>query len=204
MDDLEDEMQEYLAGGDGYGSEYDGEPDAPADAEGANRLLRARGRRQKELADIGRLADAERARIAAWVEDRAAGPGRAIEALDRALEGWARAEHEATGGRVKTWKLPNGTLKLTAARESLIVDDLAAFAAWADDEGGAHLCETKTVRTPNAAALKALPGRLDLTPAEAEGTDPAVTIRHLVDHSGGIVPGVHVEAATEPKFSPPK
>jgi phage host-nuclease inhibitor protein Gam len=203
MGELEDDMQAWLAGDGPYGQPGD-DPDAPKDADGANRLLRARARREAELADIALLADAEHARIAEWVADRAAGPTREVEAIDRALEGWARATHDASGGRVKTWKLPNGTLKLTAARESLIVDDLDAFVAWADDGGGAHLYVEKVTRTPDAAALKAMPGRLDLSPEEAEGTDPAVTARHLVDHSGEVIPGVHVEAATKPKFNPPK
>lgn len=182
----------------------------PAVEREADMLLRRRARTVAELARIEALAAAERARIDEWVDDRSYGPRRLADHLDSQLEAYARAVWRDNPKRM-THKLPHGTLRLTAGRASVIVDDEAALIEWwtqrePDPSMGAVVERVETWKVHKSEltrlARAAMSAEEAALPDDAEPGPPLNLEYVVVD--GEIVPGVHVETPAEPKFQPPK
>lgn len=150
-------------------------------ADHANRLLRRIHVNEREADEITALAESEIARIRAWQSDRLSGVTRSTEWATRSLEGFFRQHAESTG--VKSLSLPNGTLKLRAARPrvevvnpELVPDDLMRVKVEVDKTKVAKLATGEWVKR----------GDSDSAP---------------VIHGDDVVPGVVFVRATEPTFS---
>ncbi len=120
------DLDDYAVGDDSDPITYD--PDSPppvADADAANRLLRMLRRSEREEAEIRAVAASELSRITRWCEDRCRGFASQRAWLEKGLESWMRANFERTG--TKTVKLPNGEVKLRAARSSVAAGPTAVF-----------------------------------------------------------------------------
>jgi phage host-nuclease inhibitor protein Gam len=94
----------------------------PTDATATDRLLGALRYLRRQIDDAGFVADARVAEIREWQHQRTTTLQARVDHIERLLEGWTRAQHELSGGRSKTWNLPNGTLTLRAAQSRLVVE----------------------------------------------------------------------------------
>lgn len=130
-DDLYADLAAFMADGLDVAEGDDGSiaVEAPPDADRANMLLRVLRHLHAEAASVEEVFSAEVMRLEAWRADRVRGIDRRIAAIQQALEGYMRALHRDDPKR-KSYKLPNGTLKLRAARNQVLVTDADALLAW--------------------------------------------------------------------------
>lgn len=127
MSDLIDDLDAYVVGDEP--DDPDGPPPVPEDADGANRILRRVRGLERLLAKHRTVAFAELGRIQEWYEDRASGIAGSIRYAERSLEEWMRSHHDATDGKVKTVKVPNGELRIRPGSTRIgVLDDEAAVA----------------------------------------------------------------------------
>lgn len=91
--------------------------DQPDDQEQVDRLVWVLRRLNERRADVAFTARRRAQLLATWAEEETAKIDRRAEELRKVLEGWAHDERERTGRQ--TVKLPAGTLKLTARRQSV-------------------------------------------------------------------------------------
>lgn len=124
--DLEADLDAFL-----IGDEWptDEPPPVPEDAAGASRLLLAIRSREKKIESFVELAKERIDQATAWRDDRTSGLRRSIEHIERSLNTWMRAHHEATGQ--VTTKLPDGELKLRPGSPALAAPDEPAAIVWA-------------------------------------------------------------------------
>jgi hypothetical protein len=80
-------------------------------------------------ADVHAVVAARTAELHQWRADRLQVTANRRQQIERLLEGWARAQHAASGGRTKTWKLPSGTLTIRPAQLRLVVSGDEQIAA---------------------------------------------------------------------------
>lgn len=127
MSDLMEDLDAFVVGD--PEDEPDEPPPVPEDAEGANRLLRRIRGYERLLERHRAIAFAELGRIQEWYEDRASGIQGSIRFAERSLEQWMRDHHAATGGKVKTVKVPNGELRVRPGSSRIgVLDEDAAIA----------------------------------------------------------------------------
>ena len=127
--DLRRDLAEWIGGEDSYDPDAECPQHPGSDADAERLMWRYRHHRQ-EVAGVEKLAEDEIDRVRAWAADRTAGAKRQMAWLARSLEGWARSQVPEGQGRVL--HLPSGTMRLTAPRESFVVDDPAALLAWCE------------------------------------------------------------------------
>lgn len=125
-----------------------------------------------------RIAAAEQAEIARWLDSQLAPITNEAENLRRVVESYALAVLERSGGRTKSVSFPAGTVKTRTAEHWDWPADTADLLAELDD--------TDMVRITKAIDKTAVKRNADVTP------DGAVVLRGL----GVVLPGVHVETRT--------
>jgi Gam-like protein len=191
---LRDDLDDWLTGeGD---LSWDEEPRPPERPEDASWLLRAIAKAERDATAIRALATAERQRIAAWEDDRLAGPARVVQRAERQLAAWALGQNRENP-KAKTWVLPNGTLRLRAATAKIVIDDQSALVAWlrkeypmlVEDVPKVHAADVKKLGTPKV-----------MSSAETEGAGE-LELSYLVLDDGEVVPGCHLERTVDPTFS---
>lgn len=160
-----------------------------ANADDANRLLWHLRRVQTEIRTVGDLYDAERARLDDWRQSRLEPLTGRAEGLERALEGWARANG------AKTTNLSNGVLRLRPPRSHVEIGDASAFTEWALHAGRYDLLST----TPAKVELARL-GRQPSDIMSGDEEDPA-RCEHVVTDEGELVPGVTVVTPLNDRFT---
>ena len=208
--DMEAALAEHLAGLDGPdgwdAAEYDTEPARPETAERADRILWRLRTAERELESFRELVAARKAQLDAWLADMSRGPERVIAYCERALEGYARYQHELSGGRTVTFKLPNGVLKLTKPQGKLIVDDEAELLAVLDQLAAEHMTAgeawpelVRTERNVRVAELKKVATWLLMEGDELEGADPDYDHYKLVI-DGELIPGAHLQTPRQRTF----
>lgn len=185
--------------------EIENEPDnrGPID-----RMLGACRAINRERAEVEATYAHRVAELAQWRDERFAVLDGRRSRLETRLEGWARAEHERTGGRDKTWKLANGTLEIRPA------DDVIELAASPDKIGD----ELKAVghgdlTFPKATASKTLilqaieKGAYEVGPPVADYELPAgrqtyTAHRVITDPDAGeALPGVYLLRPSRKRFN---
>lgn len=95
--------------------------DTPADEEQVDRLVWAMRRLAERHAEVEEVAQRRARLVAAWAAEESEKLRRRSARIEAILEGWAHAERERTGRQ--TVKLPAGTLKLTARRQSVVIEE---------------------------------------------------------------------------------
>lgn len=161
----------------------------------ANAILRRVGMLERRLALRLEVAEAERARLDAFIEHQKRALGEAIERDRRWLQGWHNAQLGPHGRGPKTIELPAGVLKATKEQPAFEYEDEAAFLAWAE-ENAPELVRVPPPKIPPPAVDKnAVKKRI--RPALAERSDwrPGETVR-FPDLPGVVVtmPGHKFEA----------
>jgi len=118
---LDDELDQFLADDmlDDAG-EYRS-PGGEAQADQLLGVLRFLSRRASE---IQATADGRVEGIRKWQAERIKTIDAERSRIEHLLEGWARAQHEASGGKTVTWKLPSGELRLRPVQSKVhVLDD---------------------------------------------------------------------------------
>lgn len=162
----------------------------PPDEAGVERLLRLVGRLEAEIGRVQEFRDGEVAKLDAWLEDRTHGAKARIEWAKRSLEAWARQVHPDKTGHA--WNMPNGTLRLTAPKESLAVTDESAAVAWLAEN---H--PDLVVRSVNGKGTKSLVKAGP--PVERYDMEGREAFAATVD--GEIVPGLLLTKPDKPTFT---
>lgn len=165
----------------------------------ANKLLRKHHRLQRDADNIRAVARAEHERIAQWTDDRMHGVERETERVESLLDRLMRAYNTATHG--KTLKLPNGELRLRAARERLVVDDEREFVEWAKANAEPYI---EAVYRVHKRAINEAAKAPDAKLARELSAEPLPGLKRwrLYDTSTGeTLPGVVVETDEQPTFS---
>lgn len=109
--------------------DYDTEPEAPRDADDADRMLRKLARFERELDDVTEVATAQRARIDLWETSERDRIGKRMAWYQHALAQYHRSI--IAHGGPKTLNLPNGTLRAAKAHDQWVYEDTATFLEWA-------------------------------------------------------------------------
>jgi hypothetical protein len=222
--DLEAELDEWISGEpETFPETTQAEEDEywnPTADEGVERILRRRARMESEVARIEKFAAGEIGKIRSFADDRAGGPKGWIARADIALEQFARKVHGArSDGRL--WRLPSGSLRLTAGQDSLVLDDEQAAVKFCAREG--LPCVSLSVsRAELKKLVEAVPYPADeltcsckqregslLLPSARYATrvDPECPIHgdfewlRAVTADGEVVPGVHVSRRRKPTFT---
>ncbi len=152
-----------------------------ADQETADRYLRLAARYESEADRIHHQFGVEIERLVKRRDDLMHAPRRAAERFAELAKGWALANR--TDQR-KSFALPSGTIKTSAGRERIEVDDEKAVVDWwcaFDDDDAPPVCvvpDPKVHKPTIAAALKT---------GQLVARDGAV-----VTAAGEVVPGVRV------------
>lgn len=166
----------------------------------ANRLLRRRERHLRDKHQLATLAAQEIERIQAWQRDRTAGIDRDLEWIDSTLEAFMRMV--AKRDNVTSVALPNGRLQLRKGADSIVIEDTAAFIAWAEANGAGAL--VKITKDVTKTDIKNWFGdRID-TASPTTIEDEGVRLFPFVDGNGQHVPGVKVRRLINKGFSIPK
>jgi phage host-nuclease inhibitor protein Gam len=119
----------------------------PADTVQADKLLRARRWVRRQQADVKATVAARKRELDDFAARRNEQFARRVAELEKLLDGWARAEHAASGGKTVTWQLPSGTVKLRPAPDRLEYTGDAEDVA-ADLVRAGHEALTKTQVLP--------------------------------------------------------
>ena len=186
MSALEQDLAGFLAGDD---PDFTAEPEAPQDADVANRRLRQLAKVRSEIMQVQQEAAAEMARIEGWLHARLDVLEGRQQWLAEGLEMWHRAVLSGDPSR-KTISLPCGTLKARAQQPVWEFDE-PTFLAWAVE----HAPDLVRVPEPKPQVEKAAAKKaLIVTTIEPGATVPALTAE------GEVVPGVTV-TARPPSFT---
>jgi phage host-nuclease inhibitor protein Gam len=124
-----------------------------AQAEWALRKLARYARDRQTKVDV---AQAEKARIDAWLEDETGKLDRHADYFRSILADYMRRRHE-DDPKVKTLSLPSGTLKARKGRPRVTVTDLDALEAWVDEHEAGELLRVKV-----EADKRAILGRVEV------------------------------------------
>lgn len=167
------DLQEYLA--EGYEAEgaQQRERFKIKDDSGAEWALLKLSKARREYAAKVEMAEAERARIDAWLKTEAESTEHDIAFF----EGVLREYHEsvlAEDPKATQISLPAGKLKSRAGSRSVVVSDLETFKTWALDNAAALL---RVSVEPDKRALKELPVNDEGTAITEDGEPvPGVTV----------------------------
>lgn len=135
-------------------------------------------RAQRAVTANRRLAEAWRQQIDAWERDANTVPKRSIEFLEPRLTEFALRYRQASGGRIKSLSLPNGTVRTRQGTITFSVTDEDAFIAWAEQ----HMPEAvKVTKVPLMSAVAA-----QCSVSLASGA----VLGKVVTDEGEVVPGV--------------
>lgn len=177
------------------------EPDVVPDQDETNRLLRRRARLVRDFDSVNALCDREIERIQAWRSARLTSPQREIERIDALLDGFMRAVKARSGGKTKSLKLPNGTLKLTApGAPRAVIPDPEAFVRWAVDTGRKHWLRFPPPPDPEP-DLKAMKADLKPSPTPSGPCEPGCLAHAAIDSDGEVIPGVVFHVKQADKFA---
>ena len=185
MDDLErDEFAEL----DQAAAFFDG--DRAVDDAAAEKAMRALRFCDRQLARWEALAKAEKERIDRWLEEQANPLLARRQFFERCLEGYTRANHEATGA--KSVKLPSGTVALrqTPPKVEVIGDPIP--------EVHGDMLRTTVTFDKNRVKERTRPSDHAI---EGEDAPPGCEARYAVTGDGEIVPNVIYYVRVEPSFS---
>ncbi len=166
--------------------------DGDAALDHAERYLRAIRSIDAKRARIEAHAKREHERIDRWLEKETTGLDKRRAFLTQLLDSFARAWKART--HLAPPKLINGTLRLSAPRRRIEVDDLAAFKDWA--EGNARLDLLRIKIEPNKENLHQATGEGPLL----EETEQEVR-RAAVTPDGEVVPGIQLVMPRQDSFS---
>lgn len=215
---IEDAMNDFVVG-DAWDSLGDdpATPRTPPDIATASAIMRKLRALAQEKADIDRTVDAEIARLEAFRADATSGIVSELARGELAIEAFTR--QWSPHSHKKTLDLPGGSGKLRGPGQGkLITHDAIAFQDWVmeiEDRGSGrapddphtqeilirHPDLVRVKVEPVADALKALtaitPLRDLIAPQSTE--NPMTLMLALPD--GTVVPGVHLERATEDTFT---
>jgi phage host-nuclease inhibitor protein Gam len=108
--------------------EIPAEPAPASDLEEVNRLMRRLRHVERQIGDVNDQHAAETRALARWRSEQLNRLNTVRDFIERALDGWARAEYGVTF--TKTHKLPYGTLSLRGKRATVDVSDEAAATAF--------------------------------------------------------------------------
>lgn len=166
---------------------FDG--DRTVDDAAAEKAMRAVAFIDRQLARWEALAKAEHDRIDAWLAENCNPLAGRREFFLRCLEGYTRANHEATGA--KSVKLPSGTAQLrqTPPKVEVIGDPIP--------EVHGDMVRTSLSFDKNRVKERTKPGPV----LEDEDAPPGYEARAAVDGNGELVPNVVYYVRTEPSFS---
>lgn len=185
----------------------DDEPEfqAPEDAAQADRLLGVLKFLQRELADIDTTHATRVAELDRWKAERHGFFDGEIARIEQLLEGWTRAvhvdSHPDPDKRTLSWKLSNGTLRLTANRTKVHVLDTQAspgLLIGAGYKGFTSTVETTTVAKNAVAEHAKADGRQGPPVAEQSALAPEGYVAHHIvapdaDPDDGVfLPGVYL------------
>lgn len=146
-----------------------------------HRAMRSLENHERELARLDALRVDELDRIERWFDDVSAGERRRITELRNEIEALAKMMRT---DRTKSWKTPWGTVSTNENSVGrVVVDDERAFYGWAMKHGVLNDEKPAPPRTVNIKAAR------NLTQVTEDG--------RLVDPTGELVPGVHIEGAGE-------
>lgn len=124
---LDDELDGWLAAD---MLDEDGEYRSPGGEAQADQLLGVLAHLTRRAGDIKVTAQARVDKIAEWARERTESIDRERARIETLLEGWTRAQHEASGGKTVTWKLPAGELRLRPQQRKIhVLDDKATSEA---------------------------------------------------------------------------
>lgn len=199
--DADNDLDEWLAQ---RAAEIDNEPDdlAPIDrALGVCRYL-DRQRAEIEATYASRVAE-----LATWRDQRFAVLDNRRTRIAAQLEGWARAMHERSGGRVKTWKLANGTIEIRAADDVVHFEENAAKTGRRIAAAGWPSMVVDKVEASKTRISTQLDDRDDLVlgPAivgyELPKDRHDYTAHPIIAETGEVIPGVVVLRPSRPRFN---
>jgi phage host-nuclease inhibitor protein Gam len=119
LPDPDADFDEWLSDRAGTDASWDEIYPEPEDSVAADRLLGVLRYLHRQVADVETVYQARTAELQEWRAERQNGLLNRVAHIERLLEGWTRAQHKASGGRDKTWNLPNGKLTLRQAQTRL-------------------------------------------------------------------------------------
>ncbi len=178
MSAIEQDLDEYLAGPD---PDYDQDPEAPQDADEANRRLRRLARIRADIAQVEETAARQIEQVNAWAERRYEVLHNRARWEQDGLEMWHRAVLADDPSR-KTISLPCGTLKSRVQQPVWEFDD-EIFTCWAED---------------HAPSLLRVRSSIDKAAAKQEIV--VLDDGRYITGTGEVVPGVSV-TVRPPSFS---
>ncbi len=178
----EADLDDWLEGQAQQDADFDEIYAPPADSAQADRLLGVLRWLERQENEAQAVAEARHQEITEWQLGRQHSIEQRRSHIERLLEGWARHLRAISGGRDKTWNLPNGTLILRSGQPRLvIVDDENAIAIRVADRWGPAAMQVK--RTVVKAVVKAGTTAGASAPLLAEA--PGYTAHTVVDKATG-------------------
>ena len=173
QDPIGQDLDEYLAGPD---PDYTAPPEAPQDADQADKRLRRLAKIRAAIARDEEHAASQIEQISAWLDARLSVHRKAERWEQEGLEMWHRAVLAGDPSR-KTISLPCGTLKSRVQQPAWEFDD-AVFLPWAE----VHAPELVKVQVRSS--------------VDRNAAKHAIVVlddgRHIVSGTGEVVPGVTV------------
>ncbi len=166
--------------------------DGDAALDHAERYLRSIRSIDRKRARLEAHAKAEHERIDRWLARQTEGMDKRRAFLTQLLESFARAWKERT--HMAPPKLINGTLRLTAPRRRIEVDDPAAFKDWA--EGNARLDLLRITVEPSKESIKQAAQE-----GPEEGSSAEERRCKAVAQGGEVIPGIRIVTPRGESFS---
>lgn len=197
---LDDELDGWLAadmlGDDGDYREPQGHPEA-------DQLLGVLAFLAHRQLMVDATAAGRIATIQQWKAERTEQLDRERDRIEAKLEGWARAQHEASGGKTVTWKLPSGELRLRPNQRKVhVLDDQGSADLLRRAGHGELLTEHPATWTVSKTNVKKRAGdTLGPVAADALSPEPGY-VAHLIPATGDpttgeFLPGVYLLVPTE-------
>lgn len=151
-DDLTEDLSRFIGDDD---PDFEADPVAAESLEQASRWLRKIAVMDRKRAEVSRLADAERSRIAEWELEQTLPILKQREWLERSCLLLAAALR-ARDPRTASWSTPNGTLKTTRQQPEWVWDDPETATKWLLEYRPDLLADEKPApaRVPDKNAVK--------------------------------------------------
>lgn len=197
---IEDAMNDFVVG-DAWDSLGDdpATPRTPPDIATASAIMRKLRALAQEKADIDRTVDAEIARLEAFRADATSGIVSELARGELAIEAFTR--QWSPHSHKKTLNLPGGSGSLRGpGKGKLVTHDAAAFEAFVIEHQEDVTVDTMTVLYPDLVRVKVEPVADTLKDLTAQGTENPMML-NLALPDGTVVPGVHLERATQDTFT---
>lgn len=200
---IERDMDDYVVGENWPEPDPAGDPIPLPDPTAVSGTLRRLKRLAADADAINEVTDAEIRRLEQFRSDRLAGIQREIEWGERAVENFMRLFGPAA--HKKSLPLADGTLKLSAPRDKVVVTNEPAFLAWAIGDANRIADPTAVPAHPElirakyslvADATKPL-ARAMVPDAQADET---IKRSVLALPDGTLVPGVEIHTEKEDTF----